>query len=305
MTVPKFNTPLRVQFLAHESFKAEISQWLRARIIDNKRWAIPCHLPTHRVQEAAFQPVCKRLWNWQVFAETWNPLTDIGKIPCSCASWLEDHPQLEQVAGHVASGLECFSFQSSWRPLRPAQFLNEKSGFFPSFSEMRQKALDSFARWCWRHSLPLHLLREEFYCFYQGQERQHAFAIRSEQRITAGLLSHLRGRVHTSLVCHNEDRGDSHLMFFCPRIYVQGAQATWADDTMFSQLSGDPTTWQLWVARAVPIHLRNKYTWAFPSIRDGVHHTLRFDELPAGLVFLKRKKLWEKGRKWFTASFVI
>ena len=50
-TVPKFNLPLKIPFLAHDTFKNNVQQWISKLIRRHRHTLIPYHLPTKTIQE--------------------------------------------------------------------------------------------------------------------------------------------------------------------------------------------------------------------------------------------------------------
>ena len=54
LTKPPMNSPLSIPFLAHSDFNQQTSRWLRDHILHHKELAIPLHLPTAKLREAAF-----------------------------------------------------------------------------------------------------------------------------------------------------------------------------------------------------------------------------------------------------------
>ena len=65
-TIPEHKTRLRLPFLAHQTFHAEITQWLRHQVLSHKHWLIPSHLPSHVVEEGAHLSVEKLLFIFNI-----------------------------------------------------------------------------------------------------------------------------------------------------------------------------------------------------------------------------------------------
>ena len=72
LTPPKPNIPLTIPFLAHDDFTKHCQQWLQTTIQQRKHLAIPLHLPTHRLREAATK-----------HSEHSFTTIALGKIPCA------------------------------------------------------------------------------------------------------------------------------------------------------------------------------------------------------------------------------
>lgn len=63
LTPPKSNLPLTIPFLAHSDFQANTQRWLAELLQQHKHYAIPLHLPTCRLREAADDTSRSRLHN--------------------------------------------------------------------------------------------------------------------------------------------------------------------------------------------------------------------------------------------------
>ena len=85
LTPPKPDTPLTVPFLAHEDFTKHCQQWLRATIQQHKHLAIPLHLPTHRMREAAHKTLRAQLHNHRAWEDTLHTPPDSSDLPCACS----------------------------------------------------------------------------------------------------------------------------------------------------------------------------------------------------------------------------
>lgn len=57
LTKLPMNSPLSIPFLAHSTFNQLTSRWLRDQILRHKDLAIPLHLPTAKLREAAFPTI--------------------------------------------------------------------------------------------------------------------------------------------------------------------------------------------------------------------------------------------------------
>ena len=85
LTPPKPNIPLTVPFLAHGDFTKHCQQWLQATIQQHKHLAIPLHLPTHRMREAAHKTLRAQLHNHRTWEETLHTPPDPSDLPCACS----------------------------------------------------------------------------------------------------------------------------------------------------------------------------------------------------------------------------
>ena len=81
LTKPPMNSPLSIPFLAHSDFNQQTPRWLRDHILLHKELAIPLHLPTAKLREAAF-PTIRQLLHNHRRAEHWWNLENIDELPC-------------------------------------------------------------------------------------------------------------------------------------------------------------------------------------------------------------------------------
>ena len=63
LTKPTQNSPLTIPFLVHTTFSTQVSRWLRDHVLAGKDMAIPLHLPTAKLREAAYPTIRSMLHN--------------------------------------------------------------------------------------------------------------------------------------------------------------------------------------------------------------------------------------------------
>ena len=85
LTPPKSNLPLTIPFLAHPSFQSDVQRWLGQLINHHKHFAIPLHLPTCRVREAAHPTLRSRLRNRRRWETLLGSPPHINQLPCGWA----------------------------------------------------------------------------------------------------------------------------------------------------------------------------------------------------------------------------
>ena len=116
LTVPKLNKPLAIPLMAHPTFKESVQRFLRDHIWNHIDLAIPLHLPTHKIREAASPTLGPALFNFRRM-ETLFDFSNPDSVPCSCfdiwkrlqRSQRPPSPHYECVA--IAAALEQFQFQ--------------------------------------------------------------------------------------------------------------------------------------------------------------------------------------------------
>ena len=123
-----------------------MAAWLRKFVLEHKEIAVPFHLPSAKVQEAANPSLSTALWNWRQAAEHWTPQTDFRDLSCSCDSMLKKHPLLETLDGHIASGIEQLTFTST-RLQALYQWANAQATFYPHTSQVLTCSAQALQTW--------------------------------------------------------------------------------------------------------------------------------------------------------------
>ena len=133
LTVPKGNKPVSIQFLAHDSFSRAVEKFLRHHIIKFKELAVPLHLPTAKIREAASPKLSVVLHNFKAF-EYLDHGHDGSHLSCCCPQLLNRvSPHIRrdvqrQFGLHVAVSLEDLILPPE---LQLLQYANANSTFFP------------------------------------------------------------------------------------------------------------------------------------------------------------------------------
>ena len=281
LTKPTQNSPLTIPFLAHQSFSTDTSRWLRDHILTFKEVAIPLHLPTAKLREAAYPTIRSMLHNHRRVEQWWN-LEDVDSLPC-CCYWIRTHSNCEFTdSEHLAVALEDLDLPSQLISFKSA---NANSTYFYS----RQPFYDQFSTrvrsWTQQHGLPP-FTDTEIWRFFNQQWKSHAREIQCTDRFSFQKIKHLQQWLHQSAVLHHADHEQAKLTVFCPRLYFRGAWNTWDDPQLFHRLSITPEEAQERINTSLPRALQIKYKWAINKKSN----------LPYGFVFLKKKKQFLKGR---------
>ena len=132
LTVPTGNKPVSIQFLAHDSFSKAVEKFLREHVIQFKELAVPLHLPTAQIREAASPKLSAVLQNFKAFDHL-DHGHDGSHLSC-CRPQLLDKvsPHIRrdvqrQFGLHVAVSLEDLILPPE---LRLLQYANANSTFF-------------------------------------------------------------------------------------------------------------------------------------------------------------------------------
>ena len=285
-TVPKFNLPLKIPFLAHETFKSNVQQWISRLIRRHRHTLIPYHLPTKTIQELPHPSLSKALWNHMRKVTTqgrnWKP------EPCKCRELLLEHPRAEQHQGHIATGLETLDFSKGQTNLGTAfHNVGACNALFSSKHRLREQVTEQLRRWLKHHLFPNDdRILESFETFFEEQWRQHKEQQWHQPRLTHKLVKHLLSAIPNNFIIHNEDHANAHLMIYCPNIYNQAAINTWMDEKTFLLLDKTPQDVKEDMERHTP-----------PSVRRHYKKLLDYTKpIPYGYIMMKRKKQWLKGR---------
>ena len=281
LTKPPQNSPLTIPFLAHQHFSTAVSRWLRDHILFYKDVAIPLHLPTAKLREAAYPTIRSMLHNHRRVEQWWN-LEDVNSLPC-CCRWIRQHSLCEfPDSEHLAVALEELDLPPQLAIFKSA---NANSTYFYS----RQPYFDLFSSrvhsWTRQHGLPP-FTDTEIWSFFNGQWKVHTDELRRTDRFSFQKIKHLQQWLHHSAVLHHADHEQAKLTVFCPRLYFRGAWNTWDDPQLFQRLHISLEDAQERINTALPRALQIKYKW-------GIN---KKSTLPYGFVFLKKKKQFLKGR---------
>ena len=281
LTKPTQNSPLTIPFLAHQSFSTDVSRWLRDHILSFKDLAIPLHLPTAKLREAAYPTIRSMLHNHRRVEQWWN-LKEVDSLPC-CCRWIREHSLCDFFdSDHLPVALEDLDLPPRLEMFKSA---NANSTYFYS----RQPFFDLFSTrlhgWTKQHGIPP-FTDAEIWNFFDKQWRAHSDELRSTIRFSFQKIKHLQQWLHYSAVLHHADHEQAKLTVFCPRLYFRGAWNTWNDPQLFHRLSITPEEAQQRINTSLPRALQVKYKWAINKKSN----------LPYGFVFLKKKKQFLKGR---------
>ena len=281
LTKPPQNSPLTIPFLAHQHFSTAVSRWLRDHILFYKDVAIPLHLPTAKLREAAYPTIRSMLHNHRRVEQWWN-LEDVNSLPC-CCRWIRQHSLCEfPESEHLAVALEELDLPPQLAIFKSA---NANSTYFYS----RQPYFDLFSSrvysWTRQHGLPP-FTDTEIWSFFNDQWKVHTDELRRTDRFSFQKIKHLQQWLHHSAVLHHADHEQAKLTVFCPRLYFRRAWNTWDDPQLFQRLHISLEDAQERINTALPRALQIKYKW-------GIN---KKSTLPYGFVFLKKKKQFLKGR---------
>ena len=247
--------------MAHSDFNQQTSRWLRDHILHHKELAIPLHLPTAKLREAAF-PTIRRLLHNHRRAEHWWNLENIDELPC-CCDWIRKRSQTPLTTDqHIACAFEDLSMP---RHLQMFQSANANSTYFYSQQPYYDLFFERVSLWTKQHGLPP-FSDENIWEFFQQQWTLHTQELLHAPRFTFQKIKHLQQWLPKEAILHHADHEQAKLTIFCPRLYFQGAWKTWNDPDLFRRLPISYDEAQMQIQRSMPDSIQKKYKWAIPLV---------------------------------------
>ena len=160
------------------------------------------------------------------------------------------------------------------------------STYYPSKARYFLIFKTAYTKWLKLQGLPPSLV-QHLQPFLEHQWRLHNTHLKQQPRFTARLLRQLQEHLGKHTLLHHADHELQQLRLFCPRQYFTGALNTWQSPELFEPLPYiTAANIHDHLAATVPPILRTRYKWGF-----------RKDfSIPYGVVHLKEKKHWQKGR---------
>ena len=280
--MPRHNSSVTIPFLSHPAFPSQVSSFLSHIIQQFKPILVPFHLPSKTPRECAPSSLGSTLHNhfdWE------KKLAEIPveQLPRKCKQFERQHPNVDMVDGHVTTGLENMSFQDP--VLRELAYANSKSLVFPSIAKYVKQASVAFKKWCKTHFVPLETL-SSWTQFIHQQWNIHLRHLRHRPKFHETHVLKMKDIICSDWVVHLADHESTHLMVFCPKFYFQSCHRVWSDEKVFKPMSMSIPAAKLFLCSHVPSDILRKYPWGFNL--DA--------KLPAGQIFLKRKKSFKSGR---------
>ena len=147
-SVPRFNKPLKLSFLAHTQFKTNVQKFLADLIRQHRHVLVPYHLPTKTVQEMPRQTLSKALWNHK------RTIADLGRDSCQCQEFAKKHPRVQL----TTTPRPCRHRLRNPQPAEVSRHLQQRRSrqrLLP-FRKLKQEHLDQFQSWIFDKEWLLH-----------------------------------------------------------------------------------------------------------------------------------------------------
>ena len=210
---------------------------------------------------------------------------DPADLPCACnhlQTLLQD-PDTPTTNGHYILTLDQLHL-----PTHLSIFLNANmnSTYYPGKARYFLTFQTAYTKWLRLQGLPPSLA-QHLQPFLEHQWRLHNTHLKQQPRFTARLLRQLQEYLGQNTVLHHADHELQQLRLFCPRQYFTGALNTWQSPELFEPLPYlTAANIHDHLTATVPPILRTRYKWGF----------CKDFNIPYGVVHLKQKKQWQKGR---------
>ena len=145
LPVPSHPGPFLTSFLAHDSFKQNLREWLKTFIRKHQHTWIPLFWPSSTVMEGCNRTLADCIHNWRKAMDKW---THEPPTQCHCGDLLKKCPDLPHTDGHIAG-----AFSSKHLPIN-LQFLAEactKDGVFLPQKKFVRAISTSIKKWIPQH----------------------------------------------------------------------------------------------------------------------------------------------------------
>ena len=278
--------PLCIPFLAHGSFKRNVRHWILQNIQRYKDFLIPFHLPSKTVvagKHCSFRSV---LYNNIATAESWK--WDQPPIR-RCRHWLQAHPHLQTVDGHVASPAHLLSVSA-----RLQQYLrySADSQVYPKKVNYIHETWKDVKQWCIHYGLfdVTHQMWSDFITLQWPLHVQESFSALKYKDVLF-LRNILDG-----FFAHGRDHAITHTHIFCPYFAWTVYKTTFGDRQVYEMLGLNASQAGVFLEESCKAPFLKKYSW-------GVN--LRTSSMPIAYLLLKRKKQYRVARPIISYSFFV
>jgi hypothetical protein len=255
LPLPSPAQPLRICFLAHNSFERAIRRLLIDFVARHKAQWLPLHWPSSEVAEGKHITIADTLHNWkQAMREwQWRPPTS-----CNCTTLLQRFPDLPRSGEHIAGGLV-----TQYLPAH-LQFLSNtctKDGCFRPKTAYIEHGVAQLKKW-------LPPMREHLYDDLSKAWRElievewpkHLEVVRSTQRFQVSDVNALRQYL-PGVIFHNEDHHPHKLCIYCPILYHGLILKTFHDIKVFNPIHCSPVVFRNHMLDQCPGWIRQRYSW--------------------------------------------
>ena len=272
-------TALRAPWCLAPDLQSTLKKFLRQWHVKMLAHQVPCHTPSFKTVFIKHAAVLDILCNHKEAIEDWS--TNNPAI-CCCKSWSQYRSAaLNPSETHwVLSG-------SLLRSLLPPDLAVIAEGslsnkVFPSKKEFQNQLRLGLRSWTQRNGLPS-MPNSNITDLCHQLWTEHMTHITNH--ITKQSIGKLRD-TFDGAIFHCEDKHASSLRIFCPCLYYQSIETTFADPSIFEQLPTEPSSIVTSLVDSLQRQYGRAYPWAVGSGR----------QLPSGYILAKRKKDFQSGR---------
>jgi hypothetical protein len=272
-------TALRAPWCLAPDLQSTLKKFLRQWHVKMLAHQVPCHTPSFKTVFIKHAAVLDILCNHKEAIEDWS--TNNPAI-CCCKSWSQ-----YRSAALNPSETHCVLSGSLLRSLLPPDLAVIAEGslsnkVFPSKKEFQNQLRLGLRSWTQRNGLPS-MPNSNITDLCHQLWTEHMTHITNH--ITKQSIGKLRD-TFDGAVFHCEDKHASSLRIFCPCLYYQSIETTFADPSIFEQLPTEPSSIVTSLVDSLQRQYGRAYPWAVGSGR----------QLPSGYILAKRKKDFQSGR---------
>jgi hypothetical protein len=276
LSIPQFNRPLVLPWLAHPAFPKQMRDWLQKQIHKNRQQFPPLHIPNPTVVQARHRTIGDSLFNWRKSLIQWS----ISPPTCTC----QQHtlPDNLRFRGHImCSGVDMAAADHRFRIL--SQPCN--TAYYPSKTTYTQLALLQVSKW-FKHQ-GLGNPPPEFQDLIQSAWQQHVQY--SKQTTSPPFrrkdIKYIQQQL-PDLVLHVADHQANTFHVYCPKAFYDLILATFTDSNVFTVHKSLPAQAIRNIRAMLTNTIVEKYSW-------GVKINAK---LPSAYILAKTKKQYTTAR---------
>ena len=264
-----------------------LRQLLTTHVHGTKSYNTTLQTPSAGIVFTKFPSVMDSLCNHKEAATRW---ADGETPPCACPALRQYVPSSHQPDEHLV--LDGDNMQFTDAPFTSIATGSLQNKIFPPSKEIYKSLRSAMTTWTTRNSLPS-LPKAHLDALWQRSLQSHTSSL--NQHITHKDITRFK-QLFPEAIFHNEDKRATSLRIYCPVIYYQCLNKTFADPLVFRKLDDSPNHIIQKTIADINRQFGKSYPWALGAGRD----------LPNAYVLPKRKKQFLAGRpivSFFTAPF--
>jgi len=272
-------TALRAPWCLAPNLQSTLKKFLRQWHVKMLAHQVPCHTPSFKTVFIKLAAVLDILCNHKEAIEDWST-TNPAVCCCKSRSQYKSAALNPSDPHWVLSGSLLRSLLSPDLAVIAEGSLSNK--VFPSKKEFHNQLRLGLRAWTQRNGLPS-MPNSNITDLCHQLWAEHTTHITNH--ITKQSIGKLRDTFEGAIF-HCEDKHASSLRIFCPCLYYESIEKTFADPSIFEQLPTEPSSIVTSLVDSLQRQHGRAYPWAVGSGR----------QLPSGYILAKRKKDFQSGR---------